>query len=474
MFGVSPTKQAMSIFSLVEEMLDESNNLTEKPCQIEIRPSRLNKRTEQVRTSMESTSPVSRVQQYCYLPHENTEPSTSPKPSSMDQEGNINNFVSNVPGMVVTLGDKVSNYCTAEEWSSMPCQESGTNSSRRKSHHHPNLVSSNSRHRSMAFPHMCALQASKSCMFDHISLPAPPSLVSDVSSKGYLLGQPLIQSPAPMTIRSTNGQSGFMISQMMSSMTPLSENSFHPAMFSVDSTVSNRIAYSESGSIIAVSGDNRSINSIVSTSASRHRPISGGRGKAMPSTPAIIRNHRPVLGCVGEPIYSGFFEHQTQQVVASPHSRPRLYADKMVAFLAAKQAHGDDDVDALVCTCPKSRCLKLYCVCFQRARLCDESVCKCTNCKNTEKHDGPNGARTIAMATISKRRQDAFQKRKKQTGLGCSCKRNKCLKKYCACYSEGTSCDDSKCDCVNCHNATDQLDSFAHSPLSMGSEICPV
>jgi Tesmin/TSO1-like CXC domain, cysteine-rich domain len=34
------------------------------------------------------------------------------------------------------------------------------------------------------------------------------------------------------------------------------------------------------------------------------------------------------------------------------------------------------------CNCKKSRCLKLYCECFQRKERCG-SICNCVNCLNT-------------------------------------------------------------------------------------------
>ena len=45
------------------------------------------------------------------------------------------------------------------------------------------------------------------------------------------------------------------------------------------------------------------------------------------------------------------------------------------------------------CACKKSRCLKMYCVCFARGALCD--ACPCENCHNNDRLDG--GARQVRM-----------------------------------------------------------------------------
>ena len=71
------------------------------------------------------------------------------------------------------------------------------------------------------------------------------------------------------------------------------------------------------------------------------------------------------------------------------------------------------------CTCKRTQCLKLYCVCFQAGDYCN-SNCKCTKCKNTPAHDGDSGVRTTAVMAILDRRSDAFTQRTKIRGK-CSC-----------------------------------------------------
>ena len=73
------------------------------------------------------------------------------------------------------------------------------------------------------------------------------------------------------------------------------------------------------------------------------------------------------------------------------------------------------------CRCKFSRCLKLYCECFQQKLMCNDS-CLCRDCLNTEKYEP---LRTEVMESILARRPDAFEQRVKIIGAGCSCKKNK-------------------------------------------------
>jgi Tesmin/TSO1-like CXC domain, cysteine-rich domain len=45
------------------------------------------------------------------------------------------------------------------------------------------------------------------------------------------------------------------------------------------------------------------------------------------------------------------------------------------------------------CSCPKSKCIALYCDCFKAGRRCNPNTCSCLNCKNTVEESGANGAR---------------------------------------------------------------------------------
>lgn len=80
----------------------------------------------------------------------------------------------------------------------------------------------------------------------------------------------------------------------------------------------------------------------------------------------------------------------------------------------------------LACKCKNTKCLKLYCTCFQTGAFCDALICKCKGCNNTKEHSMPRGTRTIAVYEILSRRIDAFEPRlRKKTGGGCSCKKSR-------------------------------------------------
>ncbi|KAI2507049.1 DNA-binding transcription factor [Fragilaria crotonensis] len=379
-----------------------------------------------------------------------------------------------VPQSVTTVGSKAS----SADWSPLPFQDSRRTCSRPEPLQHSYGASESSRIVATSLSEISFLEASSSFMFDYGSFVVPPSLVSRASSKCCLLGQPLIQSPAPITFLSSNRSAGSSVRRYLSSTTPLSENTFHPTMFSVDSTSSGRTPYSDNaGALFRCASGDDSVHQVLASAQHRELTALERTGTVFCATDKV--KNKVAVNTELEAATSFSNAHLANATPTRSHHNPRLHASKMLLFAAVRRAAEEDndsenELETLFCTCPKSKCLKLYCVCFQRAILCDKSSCKCTNCKNTTKHAGPNGARTMAIASISKRRQNAFGKREKQVGLGCSCKRNKCLKKYCACYSEGIPCDDDKCGCVDCQNEARSSACLSGSPLSMGSEICPV
>lgn len=94
-----------------------------------------------------------------------------------------------------------------------------------------------------------------------------------------------------------------------------------------------------------------------------------------------------------------------------------------------------------MCTCRRSRCLKLYCKCMHAGNYCDLN-CSCHDCKNNEEYKKQlNRAYELGMARKDRRLKIA----------GCHCVRSQCKTKHCACAKAGEACS-MMCNCVNCHN----------------------
>jgi hypothetical protein len=75
------------------------------------------------------------------------------------------------------------------------------------------------------------------------------------------------------------------------------------------------------------------------------------------------------------------------------------------------------------CRCVKSRCLKLYCVCFQNGTLCGPS-CTCVSCLNNKSE--LSGKLMKAKQEYLKRKPDAFMKKLKETKkTDCACRTNR-------------------------------------------------
>ena len=136
-----------------------------------------------------------------------------------------------------------------------------------------------------------------------------------------------------------------------------------------------------------------------------------------------------------------------------------FYKDKALLEKKNNRASG------INCRCVKSQCLKLYCDCFQSGLVCGTD-CMCVKCLNTVEESGDYGEVTKARALRICRNPDAFKKKTKKTGEGCSCKNSKCLKKYCDCFNNGLLCT-PKCSCRDCQNYAPVLD----GPLKQMADV---
>ena len=110
------------------------------------------------------------------------------------------------------------------------------------------------------------------------------------------------------------------------------------------------------------------------------------------------------------------------------------------------------------CNCKKSKCLKLYCVCFAAGIYCNG--CNCNMCENNKEHEV---SRRAAVQATLERNANAFKPKINNVSTsnaseddpshttGCHCKRSHCLKKYCECFQANIFCGQN-CKCENCQN----------------------
>jgi len=114
----------------------------------------------------------------------------------------------------------------------------------------------------------------------------------------------------------------------------------------------------------------------------------------------------------------------------------------------ASRPFTQEEKDATRCRCQKSRCLKLYCDCFQSGAMCKDD-CDCKSCGNTTS----NRKRQNVIDDILAHKPEAFMLRAapKTEVVGCRCKKSRCLKLYCACFKAGNDCGD-QCICTDCAN----------------------
>lgn len=149
------------------------------------------------------------------------------------------------------------------------------------------------------------------------------------------------------------------------------------------------------------------------------------------------------IDCKNTLAESGADGARTKAIRSILSRNPRAFVTAGISAAEKRAPPGE-----IACNCIRSRCLKLYCSCFQNGRTCT-NMCTCIGCYNTE--DDTSGERKLAVQLCLEKRPDAFQQRVREPGLGCACKNNRCIRKYCECFRSDLACSD-KCTCRRCEN----------------------
>lgn len=98
---------------------------------------------------------------------------------------------------------------------------------------------------------------------------------------------------------------------------------------------------------------------------------------------------------------SGDVSHRlTKRIKTSENERLEGNFDKLDLLCSATLELGPLQDNPTGCSCPKSKCIALYCDCFKAGRRCNPRTCTCLNCKNTVAESGPDGARS-KVSTVS-------------------------------------------------------------------------
>mmetsp|Transcript_3037 Transcript_3037/g.4491 ORF Transcript_3037/g.4491 Transcript_3037/m.4491 type:complete len:566 (+) Transcript_3037:1762-3459(+) len=320
-----------------------------------------------------------------------------------------------------------------------------------------------------------------------VTVPGPPALESYISSKKFLMSQPMIQSPAPTAFsgRQESTSSSVIRSQVLH-RTPLYKKSFQPTIFSVTSSLSTFDAcygLPISGSSTESEESSHPGLLVLSKSHAPHNHL-GSRKLDQSDLEVKIDGASTDKKIVEKTDLTTSPESKANfsKMIPSSKKRPIVIStlkknvtprrEKILpdVDITAPLKDGERKDGDVGCSCQRSKCLKLYCVCFQQGLMCKDS-CVCLNCKNNHAYSGPGGYRNRVIESIKKRRPDAFGKRVREFGLGCGCQKNRCLKKYCSCFAEKILCDDDKCSCENCYNKEGGKTKYRKSSDSSTSTI---
>ena len=210
---------------------------------------------------------------------------------------------------------------------------------------------------------------------------------------------------------------------------------------------------------------------------SRMPPPSPGEG---PLVSSMVSDRDPLPSAENNINFSRPGKRSIAPVLQEPSKRPKGF-DKLDLLCSATLEIGPLQLNPAGCSCPKSKCIALYCDCFKAGRRCNPDTCSCLGCKNTIGESGEHGARTKAIRSILARNPRAFV----TAGIGntiqklppgevaCNCVRSRCLKLYCSCFQSGKACNEKVCSCISCLNTEADLEGKRYSAIQQCLEKRP-
>ena len=122
--------------------------------------------------------------------------------------------------------------------------------------------------------------------------------------------------------------------------------------------------------------------------------------------------------------------HSSPKVKSARSSPTKSIVTGALLKKSSPLSNNDGKPKKMVCACRKSKCLKLYCVCFEAGLLC-HAECTCNDCGNNTKTNDSNRKLMKAKQDCLKRKPDAFTKKPKRSGGPiCGCRTSRWVRNF--------------------------------------------